>query len=110
LGEDAAARYVERLGWQVLARNHRTREGEIDIVARDGGALVFIEVRTRASESFGTPEESLTAAKSRRMAACAYAYLSSAPQPPGDWRIDFVAIQVSHGRVTRLDHYKHALQ
>ncbi len=47
LGEDLAAAHLERLGYTVLARNHRTRHGELDIVATDGGTLVFVEVKTR---------------------------------------------------------------
>jgi putative endonuclease len=109
LGEDAACRYIERLGWRVLDRNWRTREGEIDIVALDGSTLVLLEVRTRSGTAFGTAAESITSSKAQKMTACAYAYLATLPAPPRDWRIDVVALQVSHGRVTHLDHFRHAL-
>ena len=110
LGEDAAARYLAGAGWRLLHRNYRCAEGEVDIVAQDGTALVFVEVRTRSGARYGTPEESVTPAKARKMAACALAYLQAHPSAPGDWRVDFVAVDVVRGRVTRLEHFKHALQ
>ncbi|MGH2352896.1 MAG: YraN family protein [Chloroflexota bacterium] len=110
LGEAAATRYLERAGWQIVDRNYRCPLGEIDIVGRDGDALVFVEVRTRSNSRFGAPEESVTPAKARRMAQCALAYLEAHPAHDGDWRVDFVAVLIERGRVVRLEHYKHALQ
>ena len=63
LGEAAAARYLQHAGHSIVVRNYRCPYGEIDIVARDGPSLVFVEVRARSSDRFGTPEESITAAK-----------------------------------------------
>jgi putative endonuclease len=110
LGEDAAARYLERSGWEVVERNCRTPYGEIDIVARDRGALVFVEVRARSSADFGAPAESLTMRKRQRMASCAHAYLAEHAQPEPDWRVDFIGVWVDGRHVTRLEHYRHALQ
>jgi len=114
LGEEAAVRHLERLGWRIIARNYRTAAGEIDVVAQDGSALVFVEVRARSSLAFGTAGEALTAAKARRLVHCALAYLAEHSLPdsgPGhDWRIDYVAVTLSRGRVARLEHFKHALQ
>jgi putative endonuclease len=107
LGEDLAAAYLSRAGMQVVERGYRCRQGEIDLVARDGDDLVFVEVRTRRSATFGTPEESLTARKQRTMVACALAYLGQHNMPERAWRLDFVAIVLAGRRVARLDHYKH---
>ena len=68
-GEDRAAEYIENLGWQVLARNWRCREGEADIVAYDpsADALVVVEVKSRSSTEFGSPLEAITYAKVRTL-------------------------------------------
>ena len=110
LGEDLAARHLERRGWIILDRNVRSPYGEIDVVAQDGQVLVFLEVRTRSSRAFGTPEESITAAKRERMARCALAYLAGSAQPDREWRIDLIAIELQNGRVARLEHHEHVLQ
>jgi putative endonuclease len=66
-GEELAARHLEAAGLQILARNWRCREGELDIVARDGSVLVFAEVKTRSSLAFGAPAEAVDRAKSARI-------------------------------------------
>ena len=108
VGEDIAERHLAKLGLSIVARNYRCTYGEIDLVALDGDELVFVEVRTRASRDFGSPEESITPAKQARMVRCALSYLSA--KPPSSWRIDVVAIEFERGKVTRIDHYKNALQ
>ena len=110
LGETAAVRYLAGAGWQIVERNYRCRYGEIDIVARDGDTTVFVEVRTRSSDQFGAPEESVTYAKAQRMAQCALAYAQAHPEQCAAWRVDFIAVRVARGRVIRLEHFKHALQ
>lgn len=112
LGEAAAVRYLQGLGWQIVGQNVRGRHGEIDIVAVDSRTLVFVEVRTKRGRAFGTPEESLTSRKAQRMARCALDYLSASDASEArstDWRIDFIAIDLQGDRVVRLEHYKHAL-
>ena len=66
-GEDAACEYLKAHGCEIVERNMRTRCGEIDIIARDGGCLVFVEVKTRGSDSFGTPAEAVTYYKRRNI-------------------------------------------
>ncbi|MGC8781941.1 MAG: YraN family protein, partial [Anaerolineae bacterium] len=84
-GEDRAVAYLEQLGYAILARNWRTRRGELDIVARDGECLVFVEVRTRrsgrraAAPALGAAEESVTPRKQRQLAAMADEYLFQRP-------------------------------
>jgi len=73
--EDLAARFLDGQGLHVVARNFRTKRGEIDLVARDGATLVFVEVRFRRSESHGGAAESITAAKQARMVAAAQVFL-----------------------------------
>jgi putative endonuclease len=90
--EDAAASLLARHGLEIVARNYRTRLGEIDLVARDGATLVFVEVRSRASDRFGGAVESVTAAKRRRLVAAARQYLSKLrAEPP--CRFDVVTVQ-----------------
>ena len=75
-GEDAAARWYEAAGYQIVARNWRCPEGEIDLVACRGATLVFCEVKARRSAAFGTPAEAVTGAKQRRLRNLARLYLS----------------------------------
>jgi putative endonuclease len=91
-GEDRAARFLARHGLQLLARNYRTRLGEIDLIARDGATLVFVEVRLRKDARFGGALESITMRKQRRIAAAARQYLMRIPRVP-PCRFDVVCIE-----------------
>jgi putative endonuclease len=102
LGEQLAAAELERRGYAILTRNWRCAHGELDLVARDGDALVAVEVRTRRSQAYGSPEESLTTAKLAHLAAAAQTYVQTVDWN-GPWRIDVVAIVIdARGRVERL--------
>jgi len=96
LGETIAGEYLKNLGYKILARNFRTRWGEIDIIARDGDCLVFAEVKTRADESFGAPEEAVTRIKQRHLVKAAQIYLSQTHQGHAMWRIDVLALVARH--------------
>ena len=74
-GEDLACRELRRRGYAVLARRYRTRWGEIDIAARDGGTLVFVEVKTRRTRRAGHPVESVTPVKQQQLTRLALAWL-----------------------------------
>ncbi|MEK6260700.1 MAG: YraN family protein [Planctomycetota bacterium] len=74
-GEAAAAQFLERLGYRILERQMRGRFGELDLVALDGDAIVFIEVKTRSTTSAGHPTEAITTAKQRKITQSALAYL-----------------------------------
>jgi len=81
--EAIAAEYLARQGLVVVARNFRTRHGEIDVIARDGDTLVFVEVRLRTHRDFGGAGASVTAAKQQRLIAASLAYLATlAREPP----------------------------
>ena len=103
--EERACRHLDRSGFTIVERNFRTRGGEIDIVARKGDVLVFVEVRSLEDAGFGTPEESVTPAKRRRIVAASRRYLSTVP--PSSWRearFDVIAIEGS-GDTAVLRHY-----
>jgi len=80
--EDLAARYLERHGVMIVERNFRCRTGEIDLVARDGATLVFVEVRMRSSEAFGGARSSVDGRKQRRILRAARYYLARFPDQP----------------------------
>jgi len=104
-GEEQACRYLEARGCQVVTTNWRCTVGEVDLVVQDGDWLAFVEVRTRRGRDYGTPEESITAAKLARMAAVAESYVYE-HQWEGDWRLDVVAIQVRPGQAPAIEWYK----
>lgn len=76
-GESLAATYLGSRGLQILDRGWRCARGEIDLVARDGSVLVFVEVKTRRGRAVGTPEEGLTPAKARKLAELGQLYLAA---------------------------------
>jgi putative endonuclease len=108
-GEELAARHLAGLGYEILERNWRCGAGELDLVARDGDCLAFVEVRTRRGQDMGSPEESVTLAKQARLVALAETYVQEHDWP-GPWRIDVVAVEMdTRGRLQRLDHYENAV-
>jgi putative endonuclease len=92
-GERRAVEYlVHEAGMHVLDRNWRCAEGEIDIVARDGAALVFVEVKTRRALQFGPPEEAVIAEKRRRLRRLAMCWLAQSTLHPREIRFDVVSV------------------
>ncbi|MGD9116200.1 MAG: YraN family protein [Dehalococcoidia bacterium] len=94
LGEKLAKDYLKRRGYRIRQTNYRCPEGEIDIVAERKDCLVFVEVKTRRSLEFGSPEESVTAGKREKLRAAAARYLQACDGLPRLWRIDVVAIEL----------------
>lgn len=92
--EDAACRHLQTQGMRVVARNWRWRGGEVDIVARDGPTLVFVEVKARSRETHGTAEEAVTPGKRDRLWRTALAFIGGEPEVPV--RFDVVAVS-PHG-------------
>jgi putative endonuclease len=110
-GEELAQRFLQQKGYQILDCNYRCRWGEIDVVARDGDELVFVEVRARRSVDYGTPEESLTDAKLGRLLATSQYYLQQREEGDINWRIDLVCVRLGRGyQLQSIEHLKHALQ
>jgi len=104
-GEQIACKALEKKGYRILEKNYRCRHGEIDLVARHRDYIVFIEVRSKTGNAFGSPAESVTAAKKKKLVATALDYLSSHRDVPENWRIDFVAVELdpSGGMPNRVE-------
>jgi putative endonuclease len=96
-GEDLACRELARRGYAILDRRYRTRAGEIDIVARDGGTLVFVEVKARTGHRFGGPTEAVTGLKQQRIRRMAADYLARKRLGHLACRFDVVSVDLSTG-------------
>lgn len=92
LGEEKAVLELEKSGYKIISRNWRTRFGEIDIIAKDGEELVFVEVKAKADDFFGTPAEMITHRKLEKVVKTAESYITE-ERYEGPWRIDAVAIE-----------------
>lgn len=90
-GEVLAVKLLKKKGYRIIKQNYRTPVGEIDIIARDGETLVFIEVKTRESIEYGLPFEAVNSAKKRKIANVAKLYLKKLKQIP-PCRFDIVSI------------------
>lgn len=91
-GEDLAERWYVGAGYEVVARNWRCRDGELDLVVRGHGLTVFCEVKTRNSTRFGVPAEAVTASKQRRLRSLAAQFLREHPQRSDGIRFDVAAV------------------
>lgn len=96
-GEDLACLELERRGYAILARRYRRRGGELDIIARDGLTLVFVEVKTRAGRDFGDGTEAVTTLKRRRITRLALDYMTRHHIPECPCRFDVVSIRFESG-------------
>jgi putative endonuclease len=105
-GEDIACRELRRRGYEILARQFRTRRGEIDIVARDGSTMVFVEVKARAGEEFGGGAAAVTWRKQRRIARVALEFLARHGTTDVPCRFDVVV--VTPGPEPRVEVFTHA--
>jgi putative endonuclease len=92
-GEDLACAELERRGYLILSRRYRTRHGELDMVARHAGVLVFVEVKARTDGSFGHPSEAVTSQKQRRVVAMAESYLARERAHENLCRFDVVTVE-----------------
>ena len=108
-GENLAARYLREQGYKILIRNFRCPLGEIDIVARDGRTLVFVEVKTRTQDD-PLPEDQVNSAKQHQITKSGKYYLTryGVPQPPS--RFDVVAVVWPDGREPQIRHTPHAFE
>jgi putative endonuclease len=97
IGEDLACAELERRGYAILARRYRRRGGELDIIARDGATLVFVEVKSRDGHDFGDAAEAVTRLKQRRIAALARDFIVRHRLPECPCRFDVVAIHLGDG-------------
>ena len=108
-GERLAVDYLCEAGWTIVERNYRFRRREVDLIVRRGGLLAFVEVKTRAGDGCGRPEEAVTWKKRREIEAVAAEYLVRHPSADRSVRFDVIAIEVSlRGCVTRFEHVEDA--
>ena len=116
-GENLAAEYLIELGFIIAARNVRTPYGEIDLIAQQTSntsknetTTVFVEVKTRTTQSFGYPEEAITPRKRENLISAVQHYLQEHPDLEGYWRIDVIAIEQYPNRSPIINHFENALQ
>jgi putative endonuclease len=107
--EDAAVAFLRRQGYKILERNFRTRLGEIDIVARHKGTLVFVEVKARRSLRYGHPKLAVTAAKQRTLSLVALIYLKKHATLETRARFDVVTLQTIEGK-TEVELFANAFE
>lgn len=107
--EEAVARRLESLGWDLLARNVRLCGAEIDVVGRDGETIVFVEVRSRSRREHGGPLETVGPAKQARIARAATAFLARAGLSAAPARFDVVGVDWRAGEPV-LEHVRHAFE
>ena len=110
IGEDLAARELMSRGYAILERRYRTEHGELDIVAQDGATLVFVEVRAKASNEFGTAAESITDGKKRRVARMAAEYLARHDIAGRPCRFDVVTVDDAFGDAPVITVYPSAFE
>jgi putative endonuclease len=109
-GEETAAQYLLACGHQILDCNLRTPYGEIDLITRMEDTIIFVEVKTRASETLGKPEISVTPRKQLHMIQSAKYYIQQHPELSSTWRIDVIAIQRQPAEEEPLiTHFKNAI-
>lgn len=94
IGEDLAAQYLDQLGWQILERNWRTRNGELDLIGADGTTAVIVEVKTRASRTYTDPLGAVTPQKLRRMRLLARQWLAQQETYWEQIRFDVVSVRL----------------
>ena len=107
-GEELAADYLKRLGYELLGRNYRCRGGEVDIVARDGATLVFVEVKTRRSTAFGLPQQAVTQFKQRQIARAAQTWLAQHRKHGTSARFDVLSVLLLPDRPAEIEHITNA--
>jgi putative endonuclease len=105
-GEDVATRSLAEQGWEVLARNWRCPDGELDILAVDGDALVAVEVKTRRSSRYGSPQEAVTWRKLHRIRRLTAAWLASQDRRFSAVRVDVIAVTVARAGAASIEHLR----
>jgi putative endonuclease len=107
-GEELAARHLAAAGWTVLTRNFRLGRKEIDLVARRGEVVAFVEVKTRAGLGYGHPLEAITWKKRREIQQVAGAWIDQFGAPGDTYRFDAVSVLVLAGQAPRVEHLEDA--
>jgi putative endonuclease len=106
-GEDLAARLLARKGYELVARNYRVGKGEVDLIVKKDGLLVFVEVKTRTNLAFGHPEEAVSRRKALLTIRAADEYIFRTNWQ-GNIRFDIVAVALSRGQPPEVTHFEDA--
>lgn len=96
-GENIALDYLKNEGYLIIERNYRCRLGEIDIIAKEGSVLVFVEVKSRRSRNFGAPQEAVGTKKQKKLSMIALFYLQENNMPDVNARFDIIAVYIDSG-------------
>ncbi|MDY6845248.1 MAG: YraN family protein [Thermodesulfobacteriota bacterium] len=108
-GERLATAFLKRQGYSIIQRNYRCKYGEIDIIAKDGTALVFVEVRTVSSDHFGDPQQTINNRKKRHISKVALHYLTKYEIRDVEVRFDVIAVSLLPHE-TKMDLFKNAFE
>ena len=108
-GEEVAAKFLKRNGYRIIARNYKTPLGEIDIIAKDGNTIVFVEVKTRTSNAFGYPFEPVTRRKKDKLKNLALLYLKKHAHESSA-RFDVISISSDKNMKMEIEHIKDAFE
>lgn len=109
-GEDLAVAWLERAGYAIRERNWRRRCGELDIIAERDGLVVGVEVKTRASDAMGAPEEAITPAKQRKLLLTIQTYLMESGEEQRPFQLDVIAVRLTpSGAHLETRHYPAAI-
>ncbi len=110
-GEDAAARFLKRQRYVIVARRQRHKLGELDLIAVDGRTIVFVEVKTRRSDEKGAPMDAVDEDKQRRLTRLALTYLKRHDLLENPARFDVISVRWPDGaRAPKIDHVKNAFE
>jgi putative endonuclease len=105
-GEDLAAKILSEKGWEIKDRNYRYGKGEIDIIAKDGEVLVFVEVKTRTNLEYGLPENSITKKKIQQLKKVSECYLYEKEISDTNCRIDVISIMMEPRKEPIIEHFE----
>lgn len=109
-GEELAAAFLERNGFKIIERNFRCKGGEVDIVAKEGKTLVFVEVKSRKTLAYGVPQLAVTPFKQRQISKAALTWLARNHKHDSPARFDVIAILLSSDYQHQLEHIKNAFE
>jgi putative endonuclease len=108
-GEELAAKFLKKKGYRIVARNYKTHFGEMDIIAKEGDTTVFVEVKTRANNSFGYPFESVNKSKRQKLKNLALLFLKTHPKECRG-RFDVISISLAKDGEKTIEHIKDAFE
>ena len=107
IGECAAAKFLKKNGYKILRRNYRKPYGEIDIIAQKGENIAFVEVKTRKSDSYGTPSEFVTLSKQRKLKKTAYTYIQE-NDLEAEFTFDIIEVYLKRQKIENINHIVNA--